>query len=159
MRTWQLTIVFLPGKPRGLRSLEGYRTWGRNEWDTSDVTEHAHMHAPCYQLNSRLESKFIILSTVFCLFHDTLQNPILHLLVISFPICDSIQSFLPFIIFSLLKSTNLLLCTVSFNLSSKFSHDQNEFIHVCQEYQRNDISWYFPGHHNQRVHDINKSYY
>ena len=47
-RAWKPTTVFLPGEPHGLRSLEGYRTWGHNESDTSDVTEHSHMHAPCY---------------------------------------------------------------------------------------------------------------
>ena len=35
-RAWQPTQVFLPGEPRGQRSLVGYSPWGLKE---SDVTE------------------------------------------------------------------------------------------------------------------------
>ena len=35
-RTWQRTLVFLPGKSRGQRSLAGYSPWGLKE---SDLTE------------------------------------------------------------------------------------------------------------------------
>ena len=32
-RKWQATLVFLPGKSHGQRSLIGYSPWGRKEWD------------------------------------------------------------------------------------------------------------------------------
>ena len=38
-RKWQSTLVFLPGKSRGWRSLVGYSSWGRKE---SDTTERLH---------------------------------------------------------------------------------------------------------------------
>ena len=37
MRKWQPTPVFLPGEPRGQRSLVGYSPWCCKE---SDMTEH-----------------------------------------------------------------------------------------------------------------------
>ena len=37
-RTWQPTLVFLPGEPHGQRNLVGYSPWGRKE---SDMTEAA----------------------------------------------------------------------------------------------------------------------
>ena len=40
-KKWQPTPVFLPGKPHGHRSLAGYRTWDRQE---SDTTEHLSTH-------------------------------------------------------------------------------------------------------------------
>ena len=40
-REWQPTSVFLPGKPRGLRSLAGCSLWGDKELDT---TEHLNTH-------------------------------------------------------------------------------------------------------------------
>ena len=39
-RKWQPTLVCLPRKSHGQRSLVGYSPWGRKE---SDMTEHAHM--------------------------------------------------------------------------------------------------------------------
>ena len=38
-RKWQPTLVFLPGKSHGQRTLVGYRTWSRKE---SDMTEQLH---------------------------------------------------------------------------------------------------------------------
>ena len=35
-RKWQPTPIFLPGKSRGQRSLEGYSSWGRMESDTTE---------------------------------------------------------------------------------------------------------------------------
>ena len=35
-RKWQPTPVLLPGKSHGLRSLVGYRPWGRKESDTTE---------------------------------------------------------------------------------------------------------------------------
>ena len=34
-RKKQSTLVFLPGKPHGQRSLEGYSLWGNKELDTT----------------------------------------------------------------------------------------------------------------------------
>ena len=41
-RQWQPTLVFLPGKSYGRRSLIGCSSWGRKE---SDTTERLHFHA------------------------------------------------------------------------------------------------------------------
>ena len=38
-RKWEPTLVFLPGKSHGQRSLEGYSPWGHKE---SDMTEATH---------------------------------------------------------------------------------------------------------------------
>ena len=43
-RAWQPTLVFLPGKSHGQRSLAGYSPWGRKELNT---TEHAHLLCFC----------------------------------------------------------------------------------------------------------------
>ena len=40
-RKWQPTLVFLPGKFHGQRSLAGYSAWGCKD---SDMTEHIHTH-------------------------------------------------------------------------------------------------------------------
>ena len=48
-RKWQLTLVFLPGKSHGQRSLAGnYRQWGRKESDTTERlnTQHARRLKP-----------------------------------------------------------------------------------------------------------------
>ena len=37
-RKWRPTLVFLPGKPHGQRSLVGYRPWGHKELDTTEHT-------------------------------------------------------------------------------------------------------------------------
>ena len=43
-RAWQLTPVFLPRKSNGQESLVGYSSWGYKESDTTEVTQHTHMH-------------------------------------------------------------------------------------------------------------------
>ena len=40
-RKWQSTLVLLPGKSHGQRSLVGYSPWGRKE---SDTIERLHFH-------------------------------------------------------------------------------------------------------------------
>ena len=40
-RAWQLTLVFLPGKSHGQRSLVGYCPWGHKESDMTEATEHS----------------------------------------------------------------------------------------------------------------------
>ena len=37
-RKWQPTVVFLPGKLHGHRSLAGYSPWGRKELDMTEAT-------------------------------------------------------------------------------------------------------------------------
>ena len=37
-RKWQPTLVFLPGKSDGQRSLAGYSPWGHKESDTTEAT-------------------------------------------------------------------------------------------------------------------------
>ena len=43
-RKWQPTLVFLPGKFHGQRSLVGCSPWGCKESGTTEATEHAHTH-------------------------------------------------------------------------------------------------------------------
>ena len=43
-REWLLTLVFLPGKSHGQRSLVGYSPRGRKGWDMTEVAEHVPMH-------------------------------------------------------------------------------------------------------------------
>ena len=43
-RKWQPTPVFLPGEFHGQRSLAGYSPWSCRELDTTEATEHAHIH-------------------------------------------------------------------------------------------------------------------
>ena len=38
-RAWQPTLVFLPGKSLGQRSLAGYGSWGHKELETTEATE------------------------------------------------------------------------------------------------------------------------
>ena len=40
-REWLPTLVFLPGKSHGQRSLAGYRPWDRKELDTTERLTHA----------------------------------------------------------------------------------------------------------------------
>ena len=44
-RAWQPTPVFLPRESHGQRSRAGYNLWGHRESDTTEVTEHARIHA------------------------------------------------------------------------------------------------------------------
>ena len=48
-RKWQPTLVSLPGKPHGQRSLVGYGPWGRQEWDVTEAIKHI-----CHAYLSRL---------------------------------------------------------------------------------------------------------
>ena len=50
-RKWQPTLVFLPGKVQGQRSLVGYSPWGRKKTDMTeqlriytDTDTHTHTH-------------------------------------------------------------------------------------------------------------------
>ena len=50
-RKWQTTlkkswtVFFLPEKVHGQRSLGGYSSWGRKEWDMTKATEQAHINS------------------------------------------------------------------------------------------------------------------
>ena len=39
-RKWQLTLIFLPGKSHGQRTLAGYSPWGHKESDTTELLNH-----------------------------------------------------------------------------------------------------------------------
>ena len=41
---WPSTLVFLPGKFHGQRSLTSYRPWGHKELDTTEWITHTHTH-------------------------------------------------------------------------------------------------------------------
>ena len=43
-RPWQLTLVFLPGKLHGHRSLVGYNPYGFKELDMTEVIQHVCIH-------------------------------------------------------------------------------------------------------------------
>ena len=43
-KEWQPTLVFLPGKSQGQRSLVGYSPWGHKESDTTDFHFHLAIH-------------------------------------------------------------------------------------------------------------------
>ena len=47
-RSWQATPVFLPGESHGQSSLAGYSLWGCKELDTTEATQHTHMHTYAY---------------------------------------------------------------------------------------------------------------
>ena len=47
-RKWQPTPVFLPGKSRGQRSLEGYSPWGSQRADMYTLCTHTHTHTHIY---------------------------------------------------------------------------------------------------------------
>ena len=42
MTTHSRTLVLLPGKPHGLRSLVGYSPWDCKELDTTEATKHTY---------------------------------------------------------------------------------------------------------------------
>ena len=47
-RKWQPTIVFLPGKPPGQRSLVGYSPSGHKEFDTTEqLSKHMQTQVVC----------------------------------------------------------------------------------------------------------------
>ena len=41
-RAWQPITVLLPGETHGQRSLAGYSSWGRKEWDITELTQNPH---------------------------------------------------------------------------------------------------------------------
>ena len=47
-RKWQSTVVFLPGKSHGWRSLEGYSPWGLKSWTGLKWLNHHHHHQGTY---------------------------------------------------------------------------------------------------------------
>ena len=49
-RKWQPTLVLLPGKFHGWRSLVGYGSWGPKELDT---TERLHSSIPAWKIPQR----------------------------------------------------------------------------------------------------------
>ena len=61
-RVWQATLVFLPGKHRGQKSLVGYSPWGCTE---SDVTERR-AHTPQSSFQELIESHVAVLVRDVC---------------------------------------------------------------------------------------------
>ena len=49
-RAWQPTPVFLRGKSHGQRSLAGYGSWGRKEWDMTKATQVSSVAQSCLTL-------------------------------------------------------------------------------------------------------------
>ena len=54
-KTWQLSLVFLPGESYGQRSLVGYSPWRCKEWDTTNATEHTSPWTPTHPGLSRFQ--------------------------------------------------------------------------------------------------------
>jgi len=50
-REWLPTLVFLPGKPHGQRSLVGYSSWGCKESDTAEQPTLSLEKQECFQIN------------------------------------------------------------------------------------------------------------
>ena len=48
---WQPSLVSLPGKSHGQRSLAGYSPWGRKELDTTEHT-YTHTHTLHHRINN-----------------------------------------------------------------------------------------------------------
>ena len=72
-RKWQSTLVLLPGKSHGQRSLVGHSPWGCKESDTTERL-HVHVHGPPGKV---LESKLFEGKTItLCFFvSDSLHSP------------------------------------------------------------------------------------
>ena len=45
----QPTAAFLPGESHGQRKLAGYSPWDHKELDTTEVSEHTHVHLKLMQ--------------------------------------------------------------------------------------------------------------
>ena len=56
-RKWQPTVVFLPGKFHGERSLAGYSLWGCKELDTTERLTHTHTHTNTGKNKTYIEIK------------------------------------------------------------------------------------------------------
>ena len=82
-RVWQPTIVFLPGKSDGQRSLMGYSPQGRKELDTNEVTQHTHPHPYTHHLASAVKFSYINYAALH-LFLYLSVNPCLFILFKAF---------------------------------------------------------------------------
>ena len=67
-RKWQPTLIFLPGKFYGQRSLVGYSPWGRKESDTAaksqtQLSAHSHTHTHTHTHTRDLKT---LMALLFC---------------------------------------------------------------------------------------------
>ena len=58
-RTWQPTLVFLPGESHGQSSLESYSLWGGKELDTTEVTQDTKIEQRTLQVKRIICSKIL----------------------------------------------------------------------------------------------------
>ena len=84
-RKWQPTLVFLPGKCHGQRSLAGQSPWDCKQLDMTEVTEYAHT---CLH-SHHLHSTFNILIYLLC--QISTQPLLLSIYWLSFFILDDFQ--------------------------------------------------------------------
>ena len=68
-RKWQPTLVLLPGKSHGQRSLVGYSLWGREESDTTEQLHTLHMFVYIYMLVSFIQHSIKISCLLFMCVH------------------------------------------------------------------------------------------
>ena len=69
-KTWQPTLVFLPGKSHGQRNLEGYSPWGCKTVGHNLVTEHTHTWC--------LKNTWLFWWKKKCFFRFILESKVLH---------------------------------------------------------------------------------
>ena len=79
-RKWLHTAVFLPGKPHGQRSLEGYSPWSHKELDMSERLRAQTAHNKTIWSQSKRKPKSIYLC--LCVNNMLLSSIILHFLTL-----------------------------------------------------------------------------
>ena len=88
-RKWQLTLVFLPGKFHGQRSLVDYSAWGSKGLDTTEQLNH-HRDTVAKQSDTPFIPPFTLL--LFCVFISFLCQIPLHTMFTLSGMCPPINS-------------------------------------------------------------------